>query len=297
MPYNKPYIQQTTQYNRTDISTTKTTRTIYYGKVISIDDQEDGARIKVRILDLDNGVTDDNLPWCYPLLPRYFHIYPQEGEVVRIFIGDTKLPDRTRFWLGSIISQSQKISFDSYNSALSTSVIGISKPQPSVWTYPDADGVFPLKEDVALVGRVNTDIILSDNQVHLRAGKHENDDILKLNVKNPAEISLIYEKSTTGTTYNSNSIVMGDKIALISHTGTPKFKAARLTTEDREKIFNTGHPIARGDILVKALDIIRNALINHIHGYSNLPADKNSIVKELEKINFENILQKNIVIN
>lgn len=298
MPFNKPYIQQTNQYRREDIRTGSVSRSIYYGEVVSIDDAEDGGRIQVRIVDLDNNTINEALPWCYPLLPRFFHLYPQIGEVVRIILGDIKQPDSTRFWIGNIISQSQKIAFDTYNSALTTSAIGYIKPLPSVWTYPDAEGVFPEKEDVAIVGRINTDIILSDSQIHLRAGKHENDDILKLNVKNPSEISLTYEMMTTGTTtYESNAIVMSDYIALVSHTGNPKFKPAKLTTEDRKEIFDTGHPIARGDVLIEALNIMRNAIIDHIHGYSNLPADKNAILKDLEKINFENILQKNIVIN
>ena len=55
-------------------------------------------------------------------------------------------------------------------------------------------------------------------------------------------------------------------------------------------------PFARGDVLIEALNIIRNAIINHIHGYSGLPADKVAL-ENLEKINFDAILQKNIVIN
>lgn len=297
MPFNKPVIQQTNQYKRDDINMNDITQTIYYGRVISIDDTEDGARIKVRINKLDDKTSDDKLPWSYPMLPRFFHIYPKVGEMVRVFIGDPKQPQNTRFWMGSVISQSQKIEIDTQYSALSTTSIGFTKPLPSVWTYPDADGVFPKKDDVALVGRVNTDIILSNNQVHLRAGKHENDDILKLNLKNPSEITLAYEKMTTGTTYQSNIVIMSDYIALVSHTGSPKFKTAKLTADDRKEIFDMGHPIARGDILIEALNVMRNAIISHIHGYSNLPADKNAIIKDLEKINFENILQKNIVVN
>lgn len=90
---------------------------------------------------------------------------------------------------------------------------------------------------------------------------------------------------------------MSDKIALISHSGDPKIKAARLTPNDRARIFENGHPIARADVLVEALNIIRNAIIAHIHGYSNLPADKNAIINDLEKIDFNAILQENIVTN
>jgi len=157
--------------------------------------------------------------------------------------------------------------------------------------------VFPLKTDVAIIGKVNTDVILRVNEVHIRAGKHDADDVLKLNVKNPAQVSLVFEQENNTGAYHSNAIMMADKIGLISHTGNPQFKAARLNAADRQRIFDEGHPIARGDVLVEALNIIRSALITHIHGYSNVPADKDSIIKSLEEIDFSGILQKNIVVN
>lgn len=296
MAFDKPYIQTTNPYKRSSDDIT-TTRTIYYGEVISIDDSTDGGRIKARIQGLDNRKTNEDLPWSYPLLPKFFHVYPQIGEVVRIFIEDVRFPERSRYWLGSVISQPNKIGFDSIYTALSTTNMGLTVPEPAPSTYPDADGVYPLKTDVAIVGKVNTDVILRINEVHIRAGKHENGNVLKLNTRNPAEISLTFEPKQESEDYYSNTIITSDKIAIISHDGNPQFKAARLTPADRLKIFEEGHPIARGDVLVEALNIIRNALINHIHGYSNLPADKNSIIKDLENINFEAILQKNIVTN
>jgi hypothetical protein len=296
MPFNKPILQKSNPYKpigQTDIPT----RTIYYGEVVSINDPTDGARIKVRIQGLDNNTANGDLPWAYPLMPKFFHIYPQVGEYVRVFLEDVKYPEKSRYWLGSVISQPHKIGFDSIYTALSTTNFATIAPEKAPTTYPDADGVFPIKTDVAIVGKVNTDVILRLNEVHIRAGKHENDNILKLNTKNPAEISLIYEQKKESEDYYSNTIIMSDKIAIISHSGDPKFKAARLDATDRERIFAEGHPIARADVLVEALNIIRNALIAHIHGYSNLPADKTAIIKDLENLNFEAILQRNVVTN
>jgi len=296
MAYDKPIIQTSNPY-RKEGNMISISRTIYYGEVISIDDPTDGGNIKVKIPDLDNKTGNAELPWCYPLMPKFFHIFPKVGEMVRVFIEDIKYPQRSRYWLGSVISQPQKIEFDSIYSALSTTNMGLIAPEPAVSTYPDAAGVYPLQEDIAIVGRVNTDVILRINEVHIRAGKHENNDVLKLNVKNPATISMIFEPQQNEASYYSNTIIQSDKIALISHDGNPQFKAARLTPQDRIRIFEEGHPVARADVLVEALNIIRNALINHIHPYSKLPADKTAIVNSLESINFEAILQKNIVIN
>ena len=295
--FDKPYIQ-TSNPNKQQNASIIPNRTIYYGEVISIDDKTDGGIIKIRIPDLDNRTGDSDLPNCYPLLPKFFHLYPQIGEIVRVFLEDIKYPERSRFWLGSVISQPHKIGFDSKFTALSTTNLALTAPETAPSTYPDAVGVFPLKTDVAIVGKVNTDVILRINEVHIRAGKHENDNILKLNTKNPAEISIIFEpQAGTENAYYSNTIIMSDKIALITHSGNPQFKAARLTSQDRERIFEAGHPIARADVLIEALEVIRKALINHIHGYSVLPADKTAVIKKLEEIQFEAILQKNVVTN
>lgn len=297
MGFDKPIIQ-TSNPNKKEHASIVRNRTIFYGEVIDIGDETDGGRIKIRIPELDNRTADNDLPWCYPLLPKFFHIYPQIGEMVRIFLEDTKFPERSRFWLGSIISQPQKIEFDSKFTALSTTNLGVTKPERAPSTYPDADGVFPSKTDVAIVGKINTDVILRVNEVHIRAGKHENNDILKLNTKNPASIGMIYEPlDTNSEDYYSNTIIQSDKIAIISHTGNPNFKAARLSPEDRTRIFENGHPIARADVLVDALEVIRLALLGHIHGYSGIPADKNDVINKLDELQFELIMQKNIVTN
>jgi len=295
MAYEKPILQTSINPYKPQGSTYEITRTIYYAEVISIEDETDGGRIKARIQGFDNNTLNDNLPWCYPLLPKFFHLYPQVGEIVRIFIENIKYPERSRFWMGSVISQPQKIGFDTIYTALSTTNLGLTVPEPAPSTYPDASGVFPLKTDVAIIGKVNTDVILRINEVHIRAGKHENDNILKLNTKNPAEISLVFENGDNG--YQSSTVITSDKIALISHNGNPQFKAARVEAKDRERIFDEGHPMVRGDVVKEILEKFRTAIIAHIHGYSNLPADKDAIISDLEKINLDGMLQKNIVIN
>ena len=296
MAFDKHEIHTSNSYKK-EGSIHKITRTIYYGEVISIDDPTEGGRIKVRILSFDNKTANADLPWCYPMLPKFFHIYPQIGEMVRIFIEDIKYPEMSRFWQGSVISQPQKIGFDSVYTALSTTNYPSTNPEPAPSTNPDAIGVFPRKDDVALIGKVNTDVILRTNEVHIRAGKHENGDILKLNTKNPAQITMVFESVEDKDEYQSSTIITSDKIALLSHTGNPQFKSTKLEAKDRERIFNEGHSLARGDVLVEALVIIRNALINHIHGYSGVAADKTAIINDLEKIDLTSILQENIVIN
>jgi hypothetical protein len=293
--YERKYIHETSPYKRDMGNSAKEVQNIYYGEVISIEDDTDGGRIKTRIADLDKATANDDLPWCYPILPKFIHLYPKVGEVVRIFIEDTKYPQRSRFWTGTIISQLQKINFDSFYTALSTTNVKLTKPENAISTYPDAKGVFPEKEDIALLGRNNTDVILRINEAEIRAGKHEYNDVFKLNRKNPASIKLTFD--ITGDTTTSSSIIMSDKIALISHEGIPKFKSTEIDQQERQRIFSQGHPLGRGDVIVDALEILRKAIIQHIHPYSGVPSDKSGILIDLEKIDFTQILQKNIVIN
>ena len=86
--FDKPIIQTSDPFRK--VGGYQHTRTIYYGEVISIDDPTDGGRIKVKIPDLDNQTGNANLPDCYPMLPKFFFILPQVGEIVRIFIEDIR---------------------------------------------------------------------------------------------------------------------------------------------------------------------------------------------------------------
>jgi len=293
MAFEKKTLQTSNPYKQSDM--VKVTRTIYYAEVISIDDPTDGGRIKARIDFFDNEVLNEDLPWAYPLIPKFFHAYPKVGEIVRIFIEDIRYPKRSRFWMGSVISQPHKINFDSIYTAQSTTDMALTNPEKAPSTFPDAEGVFPKKTDIALVGRKNTDIILRNNEIHIRTGKHFDGEPLKLNILNPSTFSQVFEEDDGD--FRSSTVVLSDKIALISHDGNPKFRASELDKEDRDDIFERGHPLARADVLVKAMNIMRNAIIQHIHGYATIPPDKNDVINELENINFEAIIQKNIVIN
>jgi hypothetical protein len=292
MEYDKKYIQRIGSFDG-KLNKNTPVRNMYYGKVVSNTDETDGGIIKVRIPDFDNYIPDNDLPDAYPILPKYFYVLPQVGEMVRIFIEDTNHPMSGRQWIGSIISQPQKYEYDGIYTALSTTNVGVSQPDSAPSTFPDAKGVFPEKTDIGLIGRDNTDILLKKKQVEIRVGKHEVDNILSLNKTNPSSIKLTINEDGS----LSSNIIMADKIAIISHDGIPKFKAADVDETERTRIFEQAHPMARGDVLVAALEVIRQAIIQHIHPYPKMSADLSKIIIDLQNINFENILQRNIVIN
>lgn len=293
--YDKKYIQTSNPYKK-DTNKENPIRNIYYGEVISIVDPNQGGRIRVRIPDLDNKTPLDQIPLAMPMLPKFFWIIPQVGEVVRVFIEDTRYPQKGRHWMGSIISQPQKIGYDGYFTALSTTDVSVLNPQPNPNSIPDATNVFPDENDVAILGKNNTDVILKDKEIQIRVGKHKIDNVLSLNTSNPAFIQMNF--MTTGSTDTLSTIVtMADKIALISHEGSPKFKSNNLSKDDLSRIFNQAHPMGRGDLIVEAFEVVRDAIIQHIHGYSGIPADKNGIINQLQSIDFSKILQPNIRIN
>ena len=69
-------------------------------KVISVDDEYMGCRIKVRLGGLDANKTDEELPYCSPLMPKLIHIFPKVGEMVLIFLEKNGSPTTNRFYIG-----------------------------------------------------------------------------------------------------------------------------------------------------------------------------------------------------
>jgi hypothetical protein len=298
--YDRKTIQQTAPYSKVT-NNKEPIRNVYFGEVISTFDENEGGRIKVRIPDLDTNTEDQNLPDCYPLLPKFFHVFPVVGEIVRIFLEDTRYPQRGRLWQGSVISQLQNISFDPRITALNTTNVNLGNPATALSKIPSAQGVFPTQNEIALLGRNNADIILRNNETEIRAGKHIIDNVLERNTLNPSSLKLTIETVTGGTANEpktrSSQVMIADKIAILSHDGIPKFPAINIDSETRDRIFKEGHPMTRGDILARILEIFRDAIVQHVHPYPRLPADQTDIINDLENLDISSILQENIVIN
>lgn len=288
----KKYVQSSNTYSKTT-NKQSPIKNIYYGEVVSIVDQAEGGRIKVRIADIDDKTLNDDLPDAYPAIPKFIHMYPQVGEVVRIYLEDIRYPQRGRHWVGSVISQLQKIGRDGFLTALSTTNVALGAPDKAPSLYPDAKGVFPDIADIGLIGRDNTEMMLKPKQVLIRAGRHEVKNILALNKQNPATIQM--DISSDGK--QSSIIQLADKIALIAHDGNPKFPATNYDADTIQRVFDEGHPLLRGDMTVQVFEIIRKAIIEHIHGGAGVGVDKNAIIEDLQKIDFTQLLQNNIRIN
>ena len=268
------------------------------GEVISIIDPNYLGRIKVRVKGPrnrggDDGITDDNLPWAFPLIPKHLSTQPKVGEAVFIlsFNKDKKHVDR--LYLGPIISQPQQLAYDPlYMSAIRGFTFASEAPSVSVATIPQLKGVFPDPQDVSIQGRYNTDITQKENEVVIRAGKF---NVTKSDANNPYAFTfnaktqgyiqikneaIIKPKSDTedaekGTVTN----IVSSKINLITHKdGSPRFNVTNqdnlISDDELARILEEAHQMVFGDILLEYLRLLKDALFYHVHnGHGNMATD------------------------
>lgn len=277
---------------------------IFIGKVVSVIDEYDGNRIKIRVKGPDDKVKDSDLPLSFPLLPKFLNIIPSVGESVFVFLlkDDNKLDNR--MWLGPIISQPQKLKHDPHFYT-STSLLssGIVKPEQSPSTLPEANGVYPDKGYIALQGRDNADIILKPGEIVLRAGKFETNDNLKFNKKNIGYIQIKHDVTINSKDNTKGSVtnIVSDKINLLSHIGIPRFdltnQQSLITDTELDNILKNTQPLVYGDLLLEFINLVKNYIVSHTHPYAGLEPIQDQNVKDILKFNLNNLLSQNIRIN
>ncbi len=305
-------------------------KSIQIGTVVSVDDPQSLGRIKVRIngpatMGGDDGISDNNLSWCYPMVPKFFSSLPKVTEGVFILTFGKNKSHSDRLYFGPIISQLNNLNIDSINSTgLSSFTFLLNKPNVDFNTIPALRGVFPKTEDVAIQGRYNTDIILRKNEILFRAGKfveskpNENNNYsFQFNNETQGFIlirnNVPLEKPKQNTTQSIGSVtnIVGNKINLLTHKdGTPRFNIMnqddQISNDEILNILENAHPLPFGDLLVQYLKLLKIAFLNHVHNGNgkaptDLVTDGNQLpVDQFKKIaeDLENrMLSKNIRIN
>jgi hypothetical protein len=310
------------------LSSLKTQTIVDIGSVVTVDDPQGLDRIKVVIKGSvskggDANVELNDLPWCIPMLPKYFTSKPKVGEAVYIFtFNDDKLGER--LYMGPIISQPHKLNFDGRSTtALSAFNFGVYQPQVDYKRIPELLGVYPKDTDIAIQGRYNTDLIFKENEVLLRAGKITETKPTKKNpypftfnnktqgfiqIKNDVEVAkkTDTEEAIKGTVTN----IISNKINLITHKdGSPRFNVLNqedlISDEEMSRILAEAHPLPFGDILIQYLKLLKNTILNHVHNGNGKKAtdltDGNAqFVAEFKK-NAENLekamISKNVRVN
>jgi len=282
----------------------KGTKLFHLAIVVSNEDDNDGGRIKVRIKGFDNHIDNVNdLPYVFPMLQKFFHVIPKVGESVWVMFPDSQNPYTNRVYFGPIISQPQTLDRDDHLVSSMTNLdSSITSPKVAPSKIPESKGVYPDKEDVALQGRNNNDIIFKDNEIVIRNGKFTKEKIKgvpKFNKKTPSYIQL--KNNSERGVIN----VVSNKIHLLTHKdGQPLFNLTDqkdlISEEELNKIISEAHSLVFGDLLIEYLNLFKDAFINHVHAYNGTKTEnlkgEDTINKFLE-YDVNNLLSKNIKIN
>lgn len=308
---------------------TNNTFTYRFCTVEYVDDKSKGMRIKVRMSPQDNGKditqepTQDNngdgIPWCFPLLPKMIHVSPKVGELVVVFCQNPNSVNSQRMFLGPIISQDYMFNWDyDYTSdwGIKSSARRLLTNMPSDTVYspfpnPDEDadnrGTIPEREDVALRGRGNADVILTDDELRLRCGfkKNPTSDTktrLHFNSEDLAYILMRYRKGKDETgSYNSSVNIVGDRINLLSHDSNTYFDLGDsnelVTDMQMEQILEKAHELPYGDVLVDFLKAFVDVFNRHTHPFPGKAPSLGEADKETLSPSWNNMLSKSIRIN
>jgi hypothetical protein len=284
----------------------------------------DPHAIRCRIFggDYDNKLTDDQLPNCYPMMPKHLNMVPKVGEVVMVVMlgEDEKLSDR--YYMGPFISSLTKAEKDTFDTT-ATSVLmnSTTTPPEEIDRIPSANGVYEDPKYVIIDGRNNTDIMQRDEEILIRAGKFVTGQPLVFNDKNPGYIQIkhnfnIQRENGNGSDKKTVTNIVSEKINLITYAdGSPEFDLTKVNDKTRsaeyiddetlQEIMENAHPLVFGDTLVEYLKLFKSALINHVHnGQGNKPTDRTDgdglpldvFIKKAEELE-KKMISKNIRIN
>ena len=290
---------------------------VRFATVIDNKDETGGRRIKVKMLSREDSITGP--VYAFPLLPKILHIMPKVGETVLIVSQDLTKPSTQRYYIGPIISQPQNF----YNESRLTSarLLQGSRVGPDVnleyegWNEGDKvkykiKGTQPDLEDVAILGRADSDVILKDNELDIRCGVKDSNPYDKtdfeFNKSHPAFIKLQHEPDNTKSDSNqfeSAVSIVADKINLIGTDSREKYDIAdkdnnNLLNEDQiKKFIAKAHQVPYGDVLIEFLDLFRNAFLTHQHKWAQMPPVVYGPVDELSKYQLNTMLSDTVRIN
>lgn len=277
------------------LSTVDSMKSVQIAVVASVDDPDALGRIKVKIPGPaskggDDGIVLEDLPWAYPMVPKYFSSTPKVGEGVFVFIFTNQKSHSDRLYLGPIISQLTNLNNDPVSTtALSPFTFAVNSPKVNLNMIPALTGVYPNVDDIAIQGRYNTDFLLRTNEVLIRAGKFveitpngNNPFPIEFNISTPGYIQVRNAVPLTRPVENvtppvgSVVNIVGSKINLLTHKdGVPRFNLAnqtdQLSNDEILNILDNAHQIPFGDILLQYLKLLKTAFLNHVHNGNGRP--------------------------
>lgn len=279
-------------------------------EVLSVIDDQGGLRIKVKIQPDDNGKSIEELPYCFPLLPKHFHLNPKVGEMVLVILSTMGNTKGHRWFIGPVISQQYALNKDPFyfsaQSLLENGKYGEPLPRPEL--NPDNEGTYPDREDVALQGRQNADLVLKDSEVRLRCGfKREPSGLSKntllFNREDLSYIQMKYKrmKDKKGNSFASSVNIVADRINLLSHDSRTPFtlndRKDLITDKELLKILDEAHPLPYGDELMEFLKNLIDVIRTHTHPFAMDPPCFTTPQTKVLNTDLDEMLSQSIRIN
>lgn len=131
-----------------------------------------------------NGKWSDLDPFVYlPLLPYFINQVPKKGEYTTLFyFNNRQQVGKNKYYMMSVFSHPTTIKNENYRSSqthLASGIRNSKKNFPNLKTvdgehlYPNTKGVFAEPLDISINGRDSADLIIKDDEIILRAGKHK----------------------------------------------------------------------------------------------------------------------------
>ena len=279
---------------------------IRFCKVLSITDDTDADRIKVRLSPEDNYKTVDEIDYAFPLLPKFFHVKPKEDEAVLVLLATNNNGNSQRYYIGPIISQDHKLYKDPYFMGADSYLRGAFKPFDTAPRMdPETDGVLPNDEDIVIRGRKNTDIQITEDDIRIKAGvkvvANGNESKITFNIKNPSYHKLKYHNTPlNGDTYSTSTIV-ADKINLLGNQSKYPFKTndktELISDTEMQNIIAKAHELPYGDLLVDFLKLFIKTFAEHTHPYPGMTPCKTPDFIDTTTYDLNKILSESVRIN
>lgn len=280
-------------------------------EVLSVEDDQAGLRIKVRIEPEDGDIKYiEDLPYAFPLLPKLIHVNPKVGECVLVILSTMGQTNGDRWFVGPLTSQQYMLNYDPFKFSSRCLLDGnkIGKPLPDPSRDPLNDGTIPEREDIALQGRQNSDVILKNNEVRIRCGfkkypLSKPKDCLVFNDKDLAYIQMKYlrSKDNNGNEYASCINVVADRINLLTHDSIDSFnltdRKELITVNELNNVIDKAHPLPFGDSLIEFLTKLIEIFKNHTHPFSMDPPCLNQQDRQTLSTDLTKMLSKGIRIN
>jgi hypothetical protein len=283
---------------------------VRFCKVVSISDDTDADRIKIRLVPEDTSKNIEDIEYAFPLLPKMFHVKPKVGEAVLGLLSVSNDGESQRYYIGPVISQDHRIYKDPFFMGADSYLRGsFKKFDTAPRMNPDFNGILPKDEDIVIRGRKNADIQITEDDIRIKAGvkvvNEENKYLMNFNTKNPSYGKFKYHKNPLNGGDKSTATIVSDKIMLLSNTSHKQFNLTDredlITDKEINKVLEEAYKLPYGEKLVELLNTLITAFVNHTHNYSMLPPNPSHtstlLIKKAEMLDNGAMLSDTVRIN